>query len=143
MGIEQRFTSEQIAEFRQFEDSEIDRFLKKYFPFKETKIWLPEIAKEQFPSVRAETKAGIKVGIDDFLKSEGMYGLSLYVADLTNFVRSKFIYDALLTHFNNLISDKNNVLNYCGYVDDSYRGVIYQESNDLFKQIFNEILELH
>jgi len=135
MGIESRFTEKQIKEFRRFEDAEIDRFLKEYFPNKETKIWLPEIIKKQFPLVRAETKAGIKAGIDDFLKIEGMEGLSLYLADLTAFVRSKNV--GLKVKENLEKFRFNDLDDYCNYIDESYRGFIYQISADEFKRVFN------
>src|SRR3989344_2002936 len=135
MGIESRFTAEQIEAFKRFEDEEIDRFLKEYFPYKETKIWLPEMTKEQFPFVRVETKKGIKEGIEDFLKSEGMEGLSLYLADLGIFVWSNYVRirvkELLLSTF-----DEKDVSEYSEYVDDSYRGFIYQISIDDFKKQF-------
>ena len=117
MGIESRFTAEQIAEFRQFEDSEIDRFLKEYFPFKETKVWLPKVTKEQFPSVRAETKAGIKSGIDDFLKYEG---LSLYVTDLGKFYLDTSIERRIKKRLYRFRLSAKDLKDYSDYVCNSY-----------------------
>ena len=126
MGIESRFTAEQIEAFRRFEDEEIDRFLRKYFPFKETKIWLPEMTKEQFPLVRSETKAGIKAGIDDFLKNEGMEGLSLYVANLRKFYFDLSVDDKIREKLNQFRFKLKDVNEYSDYVCNSYSTLFIQ-----------------
>ncbi len=139
MGIELKFTPEQIAKFKAFEDSEIDQFLKKYFQYKETKIWLPEMTKDQFPSVRAETKGGIKDGIEDFLKSEKMEGLSLYVVDLGNFyfdISIKKKIKERLVKFKFSLKDLND---YSDYVCNSYCTLfITNYSIHLFKEKFKQ-----
>src|SRR3989344_1438322 len=141
MGIESRFTEEQIEAFRRFEDNEIDRFLKENFPYKETKIWLPEITKEQFPLVRAETKAGIKAGIDDFLKMEEMEELSLYVADLRKFYYGVHIEEKLTQIFAQSRFNPVNISTYVEEISKGYKGFAYNQSLTLFLSKFHNLLD--
>src|SRR3989344_5039382 len=88
MGIESRFTAEQIEAFKRFEDEEIDRFLRTYWDYENTKLLLTNLERKSYESFKSATKAGIRNGLDEYLKEKGQ---SIYLLNI--FELSEFYYE--------------------------------------------------
>src|SRR3989344_2912682 len=66
MGIENRFTEEDIKRIKGYEDSEIDRFLHEELTCDKVLIYIPEINDSIYEAVQKATKNGIKDSITQF-----------------------------------------------------------------------------
>ncbi len=138
MGIEQRFTSEQIAEFRQFEDSEIDRFLTTYWSYDDARAILTNLEKTNYEKVKSASNNGIRNGLDVYMNGKGV---SVYLLDINEL--SKFYYE-FVTIDNNIIEMINKlninldgVPEFSDFVSHNFSAFIYQDSRYKFKTKFN------
>ena len=138
MGIESKFTVEQIAEFRRFEDSEIDRFLRTYWDYENTKLLLTNLERMSYEPVKSATNAGIRKGLDEYMNGKG---LSIYLLDVHEL--SKFYYE-FVTICNNIIETINKlsinldgVPEFSDFVSHNFSAFIYQDSRNKFNSKFS------
>jgi|SRR3989344_3602244 len=139
MGIESRFTGEQIAEFRQFEDSEIDRFLSTYWDYDNTKLLLTNLEEKNYEKVKSATKIGIRNGLDEYMSGKDV---SVYLLDISNL--EKFYYEFVTIcnniheTINKLCINLNGVPEFSDFVSHNFSAFIYQDSRNKFKNLYHK-----
>ncbi len=141
MGIESRFTPEQIAEFKAFEDSEIDRFLTKYWNYYNIRAILTNLIPPDSEKVTLATSTGIRKGLKTYI---GKKGISIYLLNISEL--TKWYWDFKTVE--RLIADEINTLNlslegikeYSDYISHNFSGFIYQDSRFKFRDKFSHLL---
>ena len=124
-------------DYKSFEDSEQERFLEDYYGYTETRLYMSNLSKEDYPLVRAETKKGIQAGIEDFLRTQEECE-TLYLSDLSGF---GFDYSTEARIQQNLTSIELELENIDEYAHDvcvAYKGFVYNESRDRFEKQFGK-----
>ena len=137
MGIESRFTAEQIEEFRRFEDKEIDLFLHRDYPKKEIQRLFGKLNKEKYSLILLKSKDAIRKSIDDFLENEGMTSSSIYIADYGKFCWFDNIENNIIIGLQDLELNQNAILTYAEDVPQGYRTFLCNDSYNRFTSRYN------
>jgi len=126
----------QTQKFKDFENSEIARFLNKYYSYKEARLVFEGLTEENYPTIKDATKKGIRVGVDNFLKGSSEDGL--YLSNLRKFDTD----NSVKTGIEKTIEEtgcefKKEAINcYAMDVSQTYFMFVYNESKDIFDKRF-------
>ncbi len=138
MGIESRFSSEQITEFRAFEDLEIKRFLDTYWNYDESKLLLTNLQRDNYGLVNFATREGIRKGLDSYMKGHGISVCLLHSDELLRFYYDfATISSKIVEAINNLNLNLEGVYEFSDFVSHNFSAFLYQDFRNKFKEAFN------
>jgi len=132
--------SDQLEEILQFEVEEQDRFLATYFPLAEARNYFPALAEQQYRLLMADTKRGIRQGVQDYLKNVNPVNLSsppssIYLIDLREFSLRHDVVRTVQNELSGRYSGHRD--SYCREVGEGYGSFLYNYSFDEFKKRFS------
>jgi len=136
MGIENRFTEEDIKRIKGYEDSEIDRFLHEELTCDKVLIYIPEINDSIYEAVQKATKNGIKKGIEDFLKNQEIQVSSLYLSKIGELVYTNYVIDGIKDSITQFSFNASDVSDYSEHFGRLFGTWVYQKSYDTFVERF-------
>lgn len=123
---------------KEFESNEQNRFLDTWYNLENTKLLVPSLTIEQYPSVRLCTKKGLEQGVEKFLKDysdvDSIYRLKL--DDLRKFYFDKPAEAEILAELKKKHEALENIDVFAEDVSGAYSNFVYQDSVYKFEEKF-------
>lgn len=122
-------------DYKEFENKEQERFLNRFYNFRDVKPLIPNITLDIHPSVKAQTKKGIQQGIDRYMNEKSSVQ-TFYLTDMAEFYYNRSIAEEIAKNLQHTHKDLLNIEIYSKDVNEAYITFIYQDSIDKFNEKF-------
>lgn len=121
--------------YKDFEDQEQERFLDEHCSYLDSRLILTNLQEGDFPEVRKRTKKGIKMGVEDFLKTQGNPE-TLYISDLTKFCFDTSTQERVQEQLRDAELSLEGIPDFAKHVQGLYGTFVYNDSLTRFKEEF-------